>query len=63
MFLVLCILIKLLFYVSLVEVFCPGSYLCDVVVDVSLRSCVEMHQVCDGKSDCPAGDDETECGK
>ena len=44
------------------DIFCPGSYLCDVVVDVSLRSCVEMHQVCDGKADCPAGDDETECG-
>ena len=22
-----------------------------------------MHQVCDGKTDCPSGDDEIQCGK
>ncbi len=45
------------------DIFCPGSYLCDVVADVTLRSCVEIQQVCDGTYDCPGKDDEIECGK
>ncbi|XP_072020845.1 low-density lipoprotein receptor-related protein 12-like [Amphiura filiformis] len=49
--------------IDCVDVICPGSYLCDVVADVTLRSCVEMHKVCDGNIDCPAADDESECGK
>ena len=42
---------------------CPGSYLCDRTEDVAIRSCVLIEQVCDGYRDCPAGDDEVQCGK
>ena len=45
------------------DIFCPGSYLCDIHAGVELRVCVAMHQVCDGKTDCPSGDDEIQCGK
>ena len=59
----ICSLFVLISYT--VNITCPGSYPCDEVevVNATLRMCVTMIKVCDGKVDCPNGDDETSCGR
>ena len=51
----------------LAYVTCPGSYACESS-DTSRSNngptmCISMSKVCNGKQDCPLGDDEVLCGK
>jgi hypothetical protein len=59
-----CQIYILLSFPHLIEsITCPGSYLCAVLNNREVRKCISMTEVCDGKSQCPAGDDEISCGK
>ena len=49
------ILILCVFYLDWCS---PGQYIC-----AGSRACVNRMKVCDGKRDCPRGDDENECVK
>ena len=42
---------------------CPESYLCDASQLTAVRQCVTKDHVCDGSFDCPAKDDEVQCGR
>ena len=57
-----CLITKLSAYVT-----CPGSYACEStdtsrIID-GPTMCIAMSKVCNGKQDCPLGDDEVLCGK
>ena len=52
------------FFISIsAYVTCPESYLCEDSEMNNVSMCVVISHVCDGKIDCPLGDDEIECGE